>query len=236
MKQSIISISTCFLIGVLFSSPVAQGQNSDGITTQYLRDMVNTNQISLGKTANANGSPYLFDNFYDGSLKLVNGQASDVVPIRYNAHEMTVEFNENNTAFIMDPNTIKEFEIYVENSTYVFKKGFEARRLSEDEFVQMIIDDEVKFMAKHTVSFQQGVASYGSAAQQVEYLPNITYYMKVRDDDVNRIRRLSERRVMRNIDYFEGEIEDFADKNNIDFSDPNDLEKLLLHYNSLLQE
>ena len=236
MRLLTLFISILFIFGYTFTPSTLLGQDRQELSTQDMRDLMNTTQMPLRHATETTGTPYLYDSFHDGSIVLANGQTTNVIPIRYNAYEQTLEFRDGESAFVMDPNTIEEFEIYEDNSIHTFKKGYDSRRLSEDEFVRMIIDDEVKFMAKHTVSFQQGVATYGSATQQDEYLSDVTYYLKVGDGDVNRLRRLNERRVMRNIDHYEDEIEDFADHNNIDFSDPNDLEKLLLHYNSLLQD
>lgn len=236
MRLSAILISTFLLIGFSFTLPTAHGQSGDEVTTQEIRDMVNTNRVPVRRTTETTGTPYLFENFNDGSIKLSNGLTTAVLPLRFNAHEQKLEFQEGQSAFIMDSNTIKEFEMHVENSTHTFKKGYDARGLSEDEFVRLIIDDEVKFIAKHTVSFQQGVASYGSATKKDKYLPNVTYYIKVGDEKPNRLRSLSKRRVMRLIDSHKSEVGEFADKSNTDFSDPSDVEKLLLYYNSLLTE
>lgn len=136
----------------------------------------------------------------------------------------------------MDPDHIKEFELFIDNKQYKFEKGYDARRLSEDDFVRIIIDDEIKFMAKHSTSFQEGVATYGSATQQDEYISDVTYYIQIGDGDIERIRSLNERRVMRQIDRFNDRVEEFANSNNIDFSDPNDVEELFQYFNNLLAE
>lgn len=234
MKLNTVLISALFF-GFAFLPLNAQSQDGDKITTQDMRDLINTNRIPVSQATETTGTPYLFDSFYEGTIVLENGKTTNVLPIRYNAYEQTLEFKDGESAFKMDPNSIIEFEIHVDNNIHTFRKGFDSSRLSEGEFVRLIIDDQVKFMVKHTVSFQQGVASYGSATQQDEYIPNVTYYIKVGNDDVNRIRSLSKRRIMRNIDHFENEIDEFTDNNNIDFSDLNDIEKLLRHYNSLFK-
>lgn len=223
-------------IFLLTSTAIAQEGNSTELSAEEMRSLMSSDRIPILSATETTGSPYLFENFNEGSIELVNGRTTNILPVRFNAYEQKLEFQEGDFAFVMDSNVISEFEMYVENSIYKFKKGFSARRLSENEFVRLIIDDKVKFIAKHAVSFHQGVASYGTATQKDEYIPNVTYYIKVGEKGINRIRSLSERRIMRNIDNHKSNIERFAVTNNINFSDAKDVEKLLLYYNTLLKE
>lgn len=224
------------IVTILLISSTVVAQDNKELSAEEMQSLMNTDRIPIRNVTETKGSPYLFDNFHEGSIQLANGKTTNVLPIRFNAYEQNLEFREGNSAFVMDSNTVTEFELYTDSSIYKFKKGFNSRRLSEDEFVRVIIDDEVQFMAKHSVSFQQGVATYGTATKKDEYNSNVTYYIKVGDGNTKRIRSLSKKRVLQNISTHKKEIESFTDTNNIDFSDSKDVEKLLLYYNSLLNE
>ncbi|MEX0661873.1 MAG: hypothetical protein WEA58_09660 [Balneolaceae bacterium] len=229
-------LSALLFIGLLFIPEISSSQSNDNVTRTEIREMVNTNCIPVRQTTETSGSPYLFDEFIDGAVVLANRKTTDVLPIRYNSYKQTLEFRDGNYAYEMNPDHVNAFEMYIDDTVYKFTKGYDARRLSNDEFVRLIIDDDVKFMVKHSTSFQEAVASYGSATQQDKYTSDESFYIKVGEGNVNRIRRLNKRLVMRNIDSHEREVRDFADENNIDFSDPDDVEDLLLHYNSLLEQ
>ncbi len=235
MSNKFLLILVILVSTPLFSTSIAQDSGHE-LTAEEMRRLMSTDRIPILSAVETTGSPYLFDSFNDGSIEFVNGKTTNVMPLRFNAYEQRLEFREGNSAFVMDSNTIAEFEMYVDNTVYKFKKGFDSRRLSEDEFVILLIDDMVKFIEKPSVSFQQGVATYGTATQQDVYIPNVTYYIKIGDGDTNRVRSLSERRVMSHIDTYKNEVISFAKTNNIDFSDPKDVKKLLLYYNSLLKE
>lgn len=235
--MNIKNLTLCSILAtLLFISTTAVAQDSKELSAEEMQSLMSSDRIPIRSATETTGSPYLFETFNDGSIEFVNGKTTNVLPIRFNVYEQKLEFREGNSAFVMDSNTITEFEIYVDNTIYKFRKGFDARRLSEEEFVSLLIDDVVKFIEKPTVSFQQAVASYGTATQKDEYISSVTYYVKIGDGDTNRIRSLNKRRVMRNINHHKNDVENFADTNNINFSDSKDVEKLLLYYNSLLKE
>lgn len=236
MKLTNAILSALLFIGLLFVPEISTGQANDEVTRNEIREMVNTNRIPIRQETETSGSPYLFDEFMDGAVVLANRKTTDVLPIRYNSYKQTIEFRDGNSAFEMSSDQVNAFEMYLDDTVYKFTKGYDARRLSNDEFVRLIIDENVKYMVKHSTSFQEAVASYGSATQQDKYTSNESYYIKVEDGNVNRVRSLSKRRVMRNIDSHEDKVRDFADENNINFSDADDVEDLLLHYNSLLKD
>jgi len=163
---SIVLISTICVL----PPHVAFSQSSSEISTEDIRDMMQTDRIPVQQATETSGTPYLFPDFQDGHIVLTNGQTTNVLELRYNTYEQTLEFLDGYSALRMDPDHIQEFELFVDNTVYKFEKGYDARRLSEDDFVRLIIDDEIKFMAKHTTSFQEDVASYGTATQQDEYI------------------------------------------------------------------
>lgn len=237
MKFFKLLITAVLFFTISFLAPhIANSQSSSEITTEDMRDMMNTDRIPVQQATETTGTPYLFPDFHDGHILLTNGQKTNVLALRYNTYEQTLELLDGYSALRMDPDHIQEFELFIDNKVYMFEKGYDARRLSEEDFVRIIIDDEIKFMAKHSTSFQESVATYGSATQQDEYLSDITYYIRVGDGDIERIRSLNERRVMRQIDHFNDRVREFANSNNTDFSDPNDVIELLQYYNSLLAQ
>lgn len=237
MKLIKLLLSAVLFCTLTFSvANVANSQSSSEITPEDIRDMMHTDRIPVREATETTGTPYLFPDFQDGHIVLTNGQTTNVLELRYNTYEQTLEFLDGYSALRMDPDHIQEFELFVDNTVYKFEKGYDARRLSEDDFVRLIIDDEIKFMAKHTTSFQEDVASYGTATQQDEYISDVTYYIQIGDGDIERIRSLNERRVMRQLNQFDDKVEEFANRNDTDFSDPDDVEELFQYYNKLLIE
>ncbi len=231
-------LAALLIIGIV-SFPTtlfAQTQNEAEISSSEMHNMLNSDQIPIHRATNTEGSPYLNEEFHDGTLYLKNGHTTKPTPIRYNTHVQGVEYISNGTAYRVDGALIRSFEYTIDEEQYVFSSGYEARQLEKDEFVQVLVDDEVTFLVRHYTNFFQDAPSYGTATQQDRYRSGETYYFNTGEDGLNRIRSLSKRRVMRNINHFEGRVKEFIEDKHTDFSDLDDLEKLFRYYNTLLKE
>jgi hypothetical protein len=236
MKLSIFVLSF-FVIGLIdYSQPIYAQDSNSSISPTELREITTANRIPVHRSVNIQGSPFLFDDFYEGKVSLKNGHISQSLPIRYNSHEQNIEFMDNNSAYILDGEEIEWFELNIGDDSYKFRKGFDASRLTPDDFVQVLAEGELTFLVRHSTSFQQNVASYGTATRQDRYLSTESYFIKAGKDSPDRIRSLRERRVMRYIDRYNEEVETFAKQHNIDFSDAADVAKLIKYYNSLVSK
>lgn len=235
MKLPFTFIFLLLSISMLLMAEITYAQASNEVTTTDLRNLTSSNIVNTRQITETIGSPYPIEEFKNGVIFLANGKTSENLPIRYNAHKQTIEFKEGNNFFIIDPNQINEFEFRYDDSVYRYRKDFDASRLSEDQFVRLLIDDEVQFFVSHSKSLQKDIASYGSATKKDSYVDDVNYYLKVGDGELNRIRRFRKRHVMRNINSHKKEVEKYAEANNIKFSEPDDVEKLLIYYNSLLK-
>jgi len=234
MRIIFTSISAILLLLAFNPQNVlSQVQNEANISSSEMRNLLNSNQIPLHRATNVEGSPYMFDEFYEGVVKLTNGHTTEPLEIRYNTHTQSVDFMSGNLAFNVDGENIESFHFTAKGKEYKFIKGYDASRLSEDDFVEVLVDGEVKFLARHHTAFFEDTASYGTATKNNLYRSDVTYYIKVGDDSPERLRSLNKRRVMNNLDRFEDELEQYADRNNIDFSEKDDVAKLIQYCNTL---
>ena len=234
MKFTFTSIIALLLLFILNPENVfSQVQNEANISSSDMRNMLDSNQIPLHRATNVEGSPYMFDEFYEGVVELKNGHTTEPLQIRYNTHEQSIDFMSGNLAFNVEGENIESFHFTANGKEYTFIKGYDASRLSEDDFVEVVVDGEVKFLARHHTAFFEDSASYGSATKNNIYRSDVTYYVKVGDKSPERLRSLNKRRVMNNIDRFEDELEQYADQNNIDFSDKEDVARLIRYCNTL---
>lgn len=178
------------------------------------------------------GSPYLSNDFFNGKITLYNGRQSATFPIRFNLFENIVEYESEDEIYGIPANRISEFTM----GDRTFKRGFNASRLDESDFLEVLIIDNIELYAKYGISLKRSVSTYGSQPRVTGYdTPSTTFYLKVPEGDME---RLSTRRrsVFRNIDHFENEMREFYDNNNIDFSERDDVVQFFSHYNSLLEQ
>jgi len=237
MRLLVSLIFSLFFIISIGISPqlLAQAQSSLEITPLELQNMVETRSLTTQRAINVEGSPYLFTDFYSGQISLKNGRITESMPLRYNSHEQTVEFMYNNNLFTLNSDVIQSFKFKVDEKVYEFRKGFETRRLSEDNFVQVLSEGRVTLLVRHSTSFFKDATSYGNATRQDYYDSSETYFIKVNDNDPERLRNLRERGVMGFIDLHKDKVENFAKSNYIDFTNSADVAKLLNFYNSLFE-
>lgn len=232
------TLATLILMTLAFIFTVnADAQDgTSSLTVEDMRDMSRTSFVPTHQAVETRGTPFFNEEFMDGAVTFKNGQTTNVLPLRYNAYEGNVQFSDGNNIYAIDSNTVEEFEIYASDGIIRFTKGYDARRLSEDEFVAVLSEGHAKFMVKYSVNYHENVSGYGQATQVEEYVPSESYYVKFGDGDVGRIRSLSERRVLRAFPSHRDQLEEYAEKNNLQFDDTQHVARLFNHYNTLASE
>lgn len=235
MKKFIQAFLTfSFLITITPSLAFAQINRHIDLPQNELGDLAGSTAIPASQATNITGSPYHFNEFSNGKVTLRDGRTTETLQMNFNSYENRVEYTHGTTVMALDSDKIKEFKIVTPAGEHHFVKGLEARRLDSDDFVELMVDGEVNLFAKHSTSFQENVATYGTATQEDEYISDTTYYMKVGEQSAERLRRLRERTILRNLDSHRDEIKSYAESNDLIFSEPEDLTKILAHYNSLV--
>jgi len=214
---------------------LAQDRDAD-ISSEQLREMARSTAVPDQRTVETKGSPFLNEEFANGSVTFQNGLTTNVMPLRFNIYENSLQFMDNNQIYAINSETINEFELYASDGIITFKKGYDARRLNADEFVAVLADGEAKLMVKYDVNYRENISGYGQATQVEEYSKSENYYVKFGGNDVDRLRRLDERRVLNSFPSHKIQLEQFASQQNIRFDNARDVAKLFKYYNSLLNE
>lgn len=224
-----ISISLVLLF-MIFPAYVA---SQDRIDENDIKDMVNRNVVPTFQKTEISGSPYVSEDFTEGSFELYSGSYATGLNMNYNLYEERIEYIAGSETYAVDPSNIRQFTLKIDGEEHTFKRGFESRRLEGDKFVEVAAEGPVTFLIKHEVSFSENASSgYGSATKQASYSKNERYYFK-KGDEVSNVRRLNNRRVMRYFGSNKKEVETFVKQNDLDMSDPSDVAKAVNKFNEL---
>src|SRR5690625_2581929 len=78
---------------------LAQVENEAEISPNEMRSLLQANKIPTHRAVNTIGSPFLNEEFHEGSVFLENGRVTRNVPIRYNTHEQRIDFLHGNEIF-----------------------------------------------------------------------------------------------------------------------------------------
>lgn len=236
MKILLPSFLAATLVAITFlitpNVTVAQVDNAANISSEEMRNLLDADRIPRHRATNTIGTPFFNEGFQEGSITLKNGRITEGLEIRYNSHEQHVEMVMDGNVYAISGDRLSGFQFEMDGQLFVFESGYDARRLSEDDFVQVISEGHTSLLVRHNTDFYQDAPTYGQATQEDRYVNNKTYYIKS-GNEVNRLRGLSQRRVMRNIDTHEDEVEAYAEQNNLDFSEAEDVARILAYYNSL---
>ncbi len=201
------------------------------ISREDLRDM-SRNVIPETRSTETIGTPYLFDEFQNGVVTLKDGNITETLSMNFNVYENRVEYADGQAILAFLGDEITSFEIYDGPNLMSFKKGFEARGLEKDEFVQVLSEGSATGLLKHEITFQQNVPTYGSATQRDEYVTNMRLYVH-ENGETERIRRMSERGITRSLNADRNELRNFISENNLNLDNPYDLRQLFEFYNQI---
>lgn len=229
MRISIAVLTIIFLTTIFIFPQDIQAQTE--ISKEDLIDMTR-NVIPVTRSTETIGTPYLYEEFKDGVVTLKDGNITESLSMNFNVYENRVEYADGRSILAFNGDEISSFEIQDGPDKVIFKKGFEANGLKQDEFVQVLSEGPAIGLLKHEVSFQQNVPTYGSAVQRDEYITNQRLFI-YENGETERIRRMNERGITRSLDADREELRNFISENNLDVTRALDLQLLFEFYNQI---
>lgn len=233
MKTFALTIrSVIFTLIIMITMILQPLLAQDELDRNDMIDMIERNVVPTVQKIEVSGTPYFSENFLKGYFELFNGSRTKELILNYNIYENRLEYRDAGQTYAVSPNSVRHFRIEDNGETYVFKKGFESRRLGADEFVEVATEGAISFLIKHEVSFNENSSSgYGSATKKSAYSKNKRFYFK-KNGDVIYLKKLNNRQVLRHFDGNQ-EVENYIKENNLSMSDPEHLEKAVKKYNSV---
>lgn len=207
-------------------------QTTHEISTNELRDLAEGKRVPEFRAIETDGTPYLLDEFQKGSVLLRNGRTTETLTMNFNIHQNRVEYIDGDNIYAVDSDMIRGFTINDTDVQYKFGKGYTARGLNPDDLVRILSDGKATVLVKHEVGFQRNVATYGTATQKDAYVSRDILYI-IKEGDIERIRRIRERSILRSFDTYQKEMQNFAEENNLDLSSLEDIKTLFEYYNNL---
>jgi hypothetical protein len=199
----------------------------------------NANKYSRGDTrsmleaANIEGSPYLNDEFVEGSVFTKSKTQFVGIPLRYNVYEDQIEFKSDKGEVqvlaapeMMDKIEFGEYKmVYIPYSvTKKIKRGF---------FIEMVKGDQASLFFRPTVIFKraQKPAAYQDAEPARFIQRSNEYFIRVGKEPAKLISRKKDLR--KAFPEHQKDVKSFIKKNNVRPNKPERLEKLVRYYNSL---
>ncbi len=193
---------------------------------QYLQDL-NGKPVMEINHVDVEGSPYLFDDWKKGVVKLKNGKTYKDVDLKLNVLSDEVLFKDakGNTLVFVDE--VSEFKI----GDVLMRAGYQASEgRTEKSFYQVLSDGGTTLLKRQSKSIVEE-KPFNSATVQKKILSTESYYLarnnqlvKVKKDKKAILEALGEKSV---------ELEKYIASNKLNLKEERDMSQLLNYYNSL---
>ncbi|MDX2305156.1 MAG: hypothetical protein NW226_20260 [Microscillaceae bacterium] len=188
------------------------------------------------KYSDIQGSPYLNDQWISGSLIFNKDEIQTNVPLRYNAYEDKIEFQQNGGTFVFDNASILGCDMYVLDpgtqklKRYAIRNGFsglEGYGFGEKDFFIVTYQNKIAFITKLKASLTETTATYGEKATSKIFVQSEKSYLIKEDGKVTQINR-SNGAVIKSLG--QSSLKEFVKKEKLNVKDDGDLAKLLREY------
>lgn len=226
--RKITIIPLVFILSLFFSN-VSFAQGEGEIDRNSLNDLASSSVVPKKTNTETIGNPYIFERYIQGSITLANGSKTDVLYMNFNVHENRLEYQDGNQIMAIDFGRVTSFEFYDMDKIRVFKKGYSAKGLEPDEFVESYGTGKASFLIKHEVSLQENMPSYGTATETEEYIDDEVFYIQ-HDGETSKLKRLRERFVLRELDSNKS-LKNYINQQNLDLSNVDHVVQLINYYN-----
>lgn len=231
MKSSI-----AILLCILLSTSVIEAQTTQ-LDTNELRDYGDMEERAV-RTYSLNkykGTPF-FNDWTQGHVIINEKTESEPLMLRYDMEANAVMFAQNETPYYIPANKLKGFVIYTIDGNINFRNGFSSpdNDINEETLLRIIYDGNTKFVAHHQSDLKEDLATYGNPNKIHEFVNDTDYYIITENGELNEIRRLRERHVMRVLgDEYEDEIDNFVSSNDLSFREEADLKQIVAYYDKI---
>ncbi len=182
------------------------------------------------------GTPYFNEDFKTGDIYFPDGSKINQIAIRYNIYRDELEFKNSTSGkiFIIDKKRINGFKINDSGEDLHFEYFIlKPDKPEEKVLIQVLYKGKTMLVLKHKKMFIKAdyKGAYASGEKYDEFQDDKDYYLITDNDIVQKI-RLNKRSVLKALDNNQSGLKEFSLNAKIDFSDPADVIKLLVFYDS----
>lgn len=179
------------------------------------------------ETTDGERSPYLFSEWYMGTVRTNDDIVHDGVKIRYDLKKDEVEYMADSGLYRVSSSGIKEFTIPTGTDLYIFKNGYPAvGEQSDKSFYRVIYDGNTKLLKKYVAPIKVEKAS---ATRTLE--PDAKLYI-MKNDKLNPVQLNNRNSFLKLLTDEKNKMNYVIRESQLDFAADDDLRTLLEEYDS----
>lgn len=234
---------------IIFCSILQPGyaQNPNGLDAQTNLNSLGSNDPN-GVVRNfdaryqgVTGSPFLFNQWYAGTVMLNNGKVFTNVPLKIDLYSSEVMAKRPaGDSIIIQANAIQQV-LLTEASNgkkYTFKKFSSIKNEKpepKDSYVDVIFEGKYTFMAERKKKLIKAnyKGAYSTGQPYDEFIDETIYYIQKPDKKSIQRVKLNRKAILNEFTSHQDKLQAFITKENIDFKNEQDIVKLFQYHNSL---
>lgn len=237
MKLLKALLLTIFSLSFVFAASAQDSNFTDAELMEMSQALDNTSgdYYLNSQSRDVKGDPYFNKDWLKGKVQITDKAVTEELLIRLNIADNILEFTRGEKVYLMNSGKIKGFTFFAQPENIVFKNGFksEDHDIKPATFVRVMYSGDVKMIAHHSSSLKKNLPTYGSANIKDEYVDDTEYFIIDESGNYHDV-KLKKRHILRTLEKnLRDQVEDFADQQNLDFGEEQDLDEILAHYDQL---
>ena len=216
----------------------ALGQASSSEPSQIQEFSRPTSTIQTTRNEEFRGSQYFNDDWQKGYVIFNSGQKSKTVDLKYSTYGNELLFKKNGTLLAVTPHTYQAFVLMLNGEPLTFKKGYSSRKydISKGQLLQAVYDGKVKFLIHHQNRLRHGNRPDPLTGKVTNRFRTDEYYYLVDANGTWQQVEMDQDDILEALGQNQQQLASFAKSNNLDFDNPNDLNKILTKYDNMMNK
>lgn len=216
------------MVSFVFTAVFMLVSSISSYAQQAIRDYLGR-PIESKNYLDVKGSPYLFDEWTEGWVKLHNGNMHAGMSLKYDQVQDNLLFKGSSGQAQAFVEPVIEFEI----DGHLFRKGYTpVDGAAPAAFYQVLADGNTQFLKRTTKQIFEEVP-YGTATKQKTIAPKEFYYLSLgANDNLVKIRK-DKKAIVNALSDKKAQLEQYIKQHSLDMKEEADLAKLVAYYNTL---
>jgi hypothetical protein len=206
----------------------------NNVKAQYYNDLnVNGKPVMLKTAADVTGSPYMYEDWINGSVKLKSGKSYNVL-LKYNLLDDALIYKNSKDEVMEFVDDVKEFTLsQADGTSENFRNGFSnIQGWNDKSYFKVLSEGNSTLLKKERITIQE-TTDYNAGMARKNYAKSDTYYL-VSNTGSTQL-KINKKAILSRFSTRQKEMTDYMASNSIDIKNDGDLSKLFNYYNSLIK-
>ncbi len=209
-------ISNTFVVAVRAQSTLSYSDGRSVMETDY---------------SNTIGSPYLVNDWSDGSVSLNNGKVYQNISLKYNEKDDELYFKNDKNEPMVFNDLVKSFTIQVDNRVHFYRNGYpDGLGITNKSYLDVLVNGKVEFL-KHNSKTVIDSKDYTSAVVNRRFMEITKYYLFISSKIY--LLKKDQKYLLSLLHDKEVEVSKLIKDNNLSMKSEADIVKIVNYYNSI---